>query len=208
MNAGNSFTPTAADVTVLDLRGDISEVLRSAGAQAPLRREFPLGVDSLVRRSLRHELPQPNELEQAIDLTEEAVMPLAPQFAGHTALILQGPGASLIASRLQASGHAKTVLTLDEVEALFNRLVSVSQGRPASQEALPTDARFVAAILILREFMHHLHFAQVTLQTSWWKELCEGRRPMGGIQRTGGGTAATHRRFSVRPDSSEPMAPP
>jgi exopolyphosphatase/pppGpp-phosphohydrolase len=205
MNSGNPFSLTAVDFTVLDLRGDISEVLRSAGAQAPLRREFPLGVDSLVRQCLRHEPPLPIELEQAIDVTEEAVMPMAAQFAGNPALILQGLGASLIASRLQASGQAQTVLTLDDVETLFNRLVSVSQGRPASQEALPADARFVAAMLILREFMHHLHFAQVTLQTSWWKELCEGRRPIGGIQRTGGGTAATHRRLSVRPDSSEPL---
>lgn len=164
MNSGNSFTPTAADVTVLDLRGDISEVLRGAGAQA-LRREFPLGVEALVRQCLRHDPPRPIELEQAIDVTEEAVMPLAALFAGNPKLILQGLGASLIASRLAAGGPAQTVLTLDEVETLFNRLVSVSQGRPASQETLPTDTPFSAAMLMLREFMHHLHFAQVTLQT-------------------------------------------
>ena len=58
----------------------------------------------------------------------------------------------------------QTLLAIDEVETLFNRLVAVSEGRPASQEALPTDARFFAAMLILREFMHHLHFARVTLQ--------------------------------------------
>jgi hypothetical protein len=47
----------------------------------------------------------------------------------------------------------------------MNRQVSVSQGRPASQESLPTDASFFAALLMLREFMHHLHFEQVTRQT-------------------------------------------
>ncbi len=162
-----AFTPTVtADVTVLEMRGDTSLVQRVAGAQTLLRREFPLGVDSLVRQSLRHEPPWPIELEHAIELTEEAVMPLAAQFAGSSVLTLQGLGASLIASSLKTSGIAQTALTLDEVEALFNRLVSVGEGRPASQETLPTDARFFAVMLMLREFMHHLHFAQVTLQAA------------------------------------------
>ena len=162
---GDPLTQTAPDdVTVLEIRGATSLVLRMAGAQALLRREFALGVDALVRQSLRHEPPLPIELEHAIELTEEAVMPLAAQFAGSAGLILQGLGASLIARSLQSGGIAQTALTLDEVESLFNRLVAVSQGLPASQEILPTDARFFAAVLIVREFMHHLNFAQVTLQ--------------------------------------------
>jgi hypothetical protein len=60
----------------------------------------------------------------------------------------------------------QTVLTLDEVEGLFNRLVAVSQGRPASQEKLPTDTLFFASLLVLREFMHHLRFAEVNLHTA------------------------------------------
>lgn len=154
-----------ADVTVLELRGDLGLVQRVAGAQTLFCREFPLGVDSLVRQSLRHAPPWPIELEHAIELTEEAVMPLAAQFAHSAGLVLQGLGASLIAQSLETIGIAQTSLTLDEVEALFNRLVSVSQGRPAGQETLPTDPRVVAAMLMLREFMHHLHFAQVSLQT-------------------------------------------
>lgn len=161
----NSFTQAVtADVTVLEMCGDTSLVQRVAGAQTLFRRKFPLGVDSLVRQSLRHEPPRPIELEHAIELTEEAVMPLAAQFAGGPWLILQGLGAALIAHGLETSGITQTVLTLDELEALFDRLVSVSQGRPASQETLPMDARFFAAMLMLREFMHHLHFTQVTLQ--------------------------------------------
>ncbi len=165
MESGNPFTQTAtADATVLDMHGETSLVQRVAGAQTLLRAEFPLGVDSLVRQSLRHEPPRPIEVELAIELAEEAVMPLAAQFGPGTGLILQGVGASLIARSLEVGGVAQTVFTLDEVEALFNRLVSVSQGRPASQETLPTDARFFAAMLMLREFMHHLNFGQVTLQ--------------------------------------------
>jgi hypothetical protein len=65
---------------------------------------------------------------------------------------------------LGVASLSKQSLTLDEVEALFNRLISVSEGRPISQETLPTDARFFATMVILREFMHHLGFAAVSLQ--------------------------------------------
>jgi hypothetical protein len=143
MISGNPFTPTVtADVIILEMRGDTSSV---RCVTAPLgERTFPLGVETLVQQSLRHEPPQPIELEHAIELTEEAVMPLAAQFAGRPGLVLQDLGASLIARGLAASGIKQTALTLDQVEALFSRLVSVSQGRPASQESLPTNARFFA----------------------------------------------------------------
>ncbi len=165
MISGNSLTAAAStEITVLELRDDSSLVLRMEGTQALLRKEFALGVAALARQCLRHEPPLPIELEHAIELTEEALMPLAALLAGSAGLILKGLGAFLIGQGLTRSGSTQTELTLDEVESIFNRVVSVSQGRPASQETLPTDARFFAALLMLREFMHHLHFAQVTLQ--------------------------------------------
>lgn len=163
MRSGNAHTKTmTAEVTVLEMRRETCLVQRTAGKQTLLCEEVPLSADALVRQCLRHEPPWPIELEHAIELTEDAVMPLAAQFAGSAGLILQGVGAALIAHRLASAGIAQTALNLDEVEALFNRLVSVSQGRPPAQETLPTDARFFAAMLILREFMHHLNFAQAS----------------------------------------------
>jgi len=146
------------------MHGNSSVVQRWADPQTPLRTELSLGVDSLVRHSFMHEPPLPIELEHAIELTEDAVMPLAAEFAGDTHFVLQGFGAVVIARSLVATGWARTTLTLEEVETLFNRLVAVSEGRPTSHEALPADGRFFAAMLLLREFMHHLHFAHVTLQ--------------------------------------------
>jgi len=167
MKFENALTQEAAgDVIVLEIRRDTSLVQRMAGEQMRLCREFALGVDGLVRQCLSHEPPWPVELEHAIDLTEEAVMPLASQFADAHGLVLQGVGATLIANALQVSGVSQTVLTLDEVEELFNRLVAVSQGRPASQEKLPTDVRFFGAMLILREVMHHLRIAEVALPSN------------------------------------------
>lgn len=154
----------ASSITVLEMGTETSTVRLGVDVPASLYRDVSLGVDSLVGDSLRHVPPRPIELEHAIELTEEAVMPLANQFTGANHLVLQGMGAALIAHSLDAGDMAPTMLTLDEVESLFNRLVAVSEGRPTSQEALPTDARFFAAMLILREFMHHLKFINVTLQ--------------------------------------------
>jgi hypothetical protein len=39
----------------------------------------------------------------------------------------------------------------------------VVQGMPAAHEGLPANNRFATALLILREFMHHLQFSHVTV---------------------------------------------
>jgi hypothetical protein len=49
------------------------------------------------------------------------------------------------------------------VERVFNRLAAVAQGRPAAHEGLPEDPAFAARLLVLRELMHHMPFAAVTL---------------------------------------------
>lgn len=53
---------------------------------------------------------------------------------------------------------------LEEVEDLFNRIAMVSQGRPMGHDALPTAPEFYAAMVILRECLHHLRFGGVVLQ--------------------------------------------
>ena len=148
------------------MQGETSSVKTLLGAQVLVSNEITLGVDSLVRQSIRHEPPQPIELEHAIELTEDAVMPLAAQFAGNTGVVLQGMGAALIIFGLDAAGLSLTSPTRDEVETLFNRLVAVSEVRPISHEVLPIHSRFFAAMLMLREFMHHLNFANVALEPS------------------------------------------
>jgi hypothetical protein len=49
------------------------------------------------------------------------------------------------------------------MERTFDRLAQVSLGRPASSEGLPASNSFSATLLILREFMHHLQFAGITV---------------------------------------------
>jgi hypothetical protein len=44
-------------------------------------------------------------------------------------------------------------------------LASLVLGRPASSAGIPTNPAFAATLLILREFMHHLQFDSIRIDT-------------------------------------------
>jgi hypothetical protein len=157
-----------APVHTLEMGSETSQLVFRHGDPTPWVKEYPLGVDTLVRQCFHHALPRPIELEHAIEVTEEVVIAAtathaAPQWSDRATLVLAGLGATLLRQALHDAGIVTQVLTTDAVESLFNRVVSLSEGRPASQDALPSDVRFCAALLMLRECMHHLNFQQVML---------------------------------------------
>jgi hypothetical protein len=92
-------------------------------------------------------------------------MPLAAKLVRTEQLLLSGSGAALILQGVGAAPDATLRWSLDEVEDIFNRLAMVSQGRPSGQEALPTAPEFYAAMVILRECLHHLRFGGVLART-------------------------------------------
>ena len=69
---------------------------------------------------------------------------------------------ALIAGLLDQSA---LTLSLETMEKTFDRLAAVSLGRPAAHEGLPGSTAFTATLLILREFMHHLKFASITVRS-------------------------------------------
>ena len=123
-----------------------------------------LGYASLSRQWMRHTPPTPLDIEHAIEQTEDVVMPLAAKLVRTEQLLLRGEGAALILQGVGAALDAVPRWSLDEVEDLFNRMVMVSEGRPMGQEVLPTSPEFYAAMVILRESLHHLRFSEVVVQ--------------------------------------------
>jgi hypothetical protein len=111
---------------------------------------LPVGPQSLVDQAMRRWPPRPVDLEHAIDLTEEALSALTPQPPPGRVLQLGGAFVSLIAH----FGGARR----DDVEAAFEDLAAWSAGRPAPPADWPADPGFGAALLLLRELMHHLNF--------------------------------------------------
>jgi exopolyphosphatase/pppGpp-phosphohydrolase len=149
--------------TILELGAESSSVLCTEDGRVVLQQTLPLGTASLARQWMGHTPPTPLDIEHAIEQTEDVVMPLAAKLARTEQLQLSGAGAALVLQGVGAEPDAVLRWSLDEVEDLFNRIAMVSQGRPTGPEALPSAPEFYAALVILRESLHHLRFGWVLL---------------------------------------------
>lgn len=153
-----------------DLGGDIAALEFGAsascvavgGPSAPIQVvEFGLGIDSLAAAYLRAPRPGEAAIEAAITEVEERVMPLRALLPAGSRCVTQDARVARIARALGLPAGPWVTLATDTVEQGFNRWVSVALGRPATQETLPTTPEFAASLLILRECLHHLGFAQI-----------------------------------------------
>lgn len=151
--------------TTFQLGAETSTVLCTEDGRIVLQQDLPLGTASLARQWMRHTPPTPLDIERAIEQVEDVVMPLAAKLLRTEQLLMRGEGAALILQGLGTAPDAALRWSLDEVEDIFNRLAMVSQGRPSGQEALPTAPEFYAAMVILRECLHHLRFGGVLVRT-------------------------------------------
>jgi exopolyphosphatase/pppGpp-phosphohydrolase len=135
-----------AQITTLDFEGS-------------KRVTLPVGPRGLADAVLLHDPPTPAELEWAIDVIEDALtasrLPQAErgELVTADALILALP-------EMKSAGAGG--LTRDVVEALFQRLASRSLGMPIPIAELPPERDIAAALIILRECMHHLGFDRIT----------------------------------------------
>lgn len=123
-------------------------------------RTFTLAVGprGLADDVLRHDPPTPAELERAIDLVEDALTGW--RRLGADASRLVTAHASLLA--LPGLGAPGVGLDRDAVERLFQRLASRTLGTPIAAAELPRGLDIAAALIILRECMHHLGFDRVS----------------------------------------------
>ncbi|MBP6861201.1 MAG: hypothetical protein KBC57_02440 [Neisseriaceae bacterium] len=131
------------------------------------RISLALGTLSLPKQFFKHDRPNALEMEAAIAYVEDEVVKAWPAIQRLESPQLFSRDACLheVAQLAQApmQGSPMWVLPTSAVEDLFNRLTFIIEGRPASIEGLPTGKPFMAATLILREWLHHLRFHEITL---------------------------------------------
>jgi hypothetical protein len=116
---------------------------------------------------LRHDPPTPSELEHAIEIIEDAVMPLARRIAAGSVLfvdaaeleVLWEPGAA-------ADAPTTHRVSTDEVEARFTDLAAVAQGRPVASGGMPAGTDVAWTLLVVREAMHHWGFVEARIMRS------------------------------------------
>jgi exopolyphosphatase/pppGpp-phosphohydrolase len=152
----------------LHLGADTLWLVREGNESGAASMALDLGTDSTARLFFRSDLPRPQELERAIDHVEDELMRAVAWAAGRSVL---GTDHALARGLTPTHGLTDAVLTRDAVEAAFQRLASGALGDPSALKGLPTGREVAAALLILRELMHHLGFSQVVVP------LLEGASP-------------------------------
>jgi len=133
--------------------GDEELVVRNRQGEQRLT----LGSARVARDFFRHDPPTAPEIEQAIDFVEDQLMRLGP---AHDA----GSGLRSQSEALQPwAAVAGPTLAVETVEHWFERLSLAAQGRPSALDGLPPGREAAAALLVLREFMHHRGHPSITI---------------------------------------------
>src|SRR5574337_120000 len=145
------------DAVLLQFEEHGALILRRPSAdlsQESVEHALPLDARALAA-TLHGDPPGPLAIEHAIEQIEDAIMPARALTTGATRLVLADAALhALVAGAGGASDHELT-LGRDAVERLFERLAARAQGRPATQDQLPTDPTSSAALRLAREALHH-----------------------------------------------------
>lgn len=157
--------PDGQAIAVLHLAGEETLLALGRGANADALITFSFGAGGLARRLFKHSPPAPFDLENAITVVEDEIAQKTQGVDGQHFHLVSSDSVTGGFARL--AGLAETegprIMSREALERLFGRLASVAEGQPASYADIPDDNEFAAALLILRELMHHLQFQEIVL---------------------------------------------
>jgi hypothetical protein len=138
-------TRIAFGETLTLLHGDSMSVKLTVSPQGLAQRHWPQGVPGLL------------QLELGIEDVEDAIMQAKVPHDSRGALSTS----DLLLTHLPDLQPNGVGLSLDQVEALFQGLVAASPALRRTRTGEPWSGVQVAALLILRECMHHLGFNEI-----------------------------------------------
>jgi exopolyphosphatase/pppGpp-phosphohydrolase len=150
-------------LVVLHIGAQQSGIAFGLGLKPEMVQLFPLGSERTAREQFSTKPPTPLAMENAIQWVEDVVMPLHKLVPRGAQLFSVDAVVQEIALQSGVAPTLPQTLSLDAMERTFNRLTAWVEGSPAGQQGLPASNRFAAALLILREFMHHLQFVHIVV---------------------------------------------
>jgi len=125
---------------------------------------FDIGTVRTACKFFHQFPPTPGEIENAIQVVEDEVMPLHKLLIPGSVLYSTDTSIKEIAEYAMSEDNKdELILTRDSMERVFSRLAAIITGLPASQDVLPASTEFAAALLILREVMHHLGYLDIRI---------------------------------------------
>ncbi len=145
-------------LTMLDISSENSIVVSDIVEQRINVIPLEIGAQRSARDLLRHTPPQRLEFEMAIEVIEDEIIRHHRDISTNSILVTDSLEIKQIAQLAGIAVSETMVMEIDAMERVFSRLAAVIQGKPASSEGIPEDNTFAIRLLILREFMHHLHF--------------------------------------------------
>lgn len=158
-HAARAVAGAGANLVLLHIGTEQTGLAVGNGEEPPTFHALPLGSERTARDHFRTTPPTPLAMENAIATVEDFVMPLRPALPRDAVLYTQDAALREIAALSGVSGQAP--LSLEAMERCFDSLTAVVLGAPAARMGLPETGAFAATLLILREFMHHMQFAQI-----------------------------------------------
>lgn len=147
---------------VMHIGDECTGIAVGQGADVQATLTLAMGSGRTARDFFRHTPPSPLELEHAIATVEDEVTRARTLVQRQPRLYTCDAGIRTIAALSGVTESDQMELSLEAMERSFDRLTSVSLGKPAAQMGLPADNGFAATLLVLREFMHHLGFVSIT----------------------------------------------
>ncbi|MFH5883960.1 hypothetical protein ACG2F4_06580 [Halalkalibaculum sp. DA3122] len=156
--------PEDGPITNIQVKGKqfILEIVESGEKGATTAIEA--GNIQTILDNLKHEPAEAIELEAAIADIEDQLMPIIRDLPKRRCLVTSEETFWSIAKVAGCNTDDNLQLDIATVEEIFNRLADVAYGTPASRLGVPENREFAAAVLFLRELMHHAGFKCIILR--------------------------------------------
>lgn len=171
---GDAIQPHQA-IALLDLGEHRSRLLISEGEGGhpqPVFHHMDVGIDLLATRTFKQQMPTEAQLEHGIMLVEDAAMPMARLIPPSNVFVTRDPyllevGQQAlrvrdVATAWKASGRLP-MLSREAVEGQFDMLARQAAHPHLPLGDLPQSPRWAAALLFLREILHHWQLGAVRL---------------------------------------------
>ena len=171
---GDATQPHQA-IAMLDLVEHRSRLLISEGEGGhpqPVFHHMDVGIDLLATRTFKQQMPTEAQLEHGIMLVEDAAMPMARLIPPSNVFVTRDPyllevgqqalGVRDVATAWKASGRLP-MLSREAVEGQFDMLARQAAHPHLPLGDLPQSPRWAAALLFLREILHHWQLGAVRL---------------------------------------------
>ncbi len=171
---GDATQPHQA-IAMLDLGEHRSRLLISEGEGGhpqPVFHHMDVGIDLLATRTFKQQMPTEAQLEHGIMLVEDAAMPMARLIPPSNVFVTRDPyllevgqqalGVRDVATAWKASGRLP-MLSREAVEGQFDMLARQAAHPHLPLGDLPQSPRWAAALLFLREILHHWQLGAVRL---------------------------------------------